>query len=131
MTTWLDCISDPRPVQAIYGTTPPSLRNVTLHEVCLHREGPRVMMRFDLADFPDQPPKKWRDHGYDVAQVVVMLIGVWEISLQNWTSNPVVNLAIARENGGIRIHSYESPIHININSETAQISSISAYKDAP
>jgi Immunity protein 50 len=129
MPTWLDSVSDPRPVRAIYGDHVPSLERTSLHEVSLHRDGPRAVIRFDLADFPDHPPKKWLERGYDVVQVQIMLVGIWRFSLEGWTTEPVVNIEIAKENGGIKLFASDGPVRIEINSDVAIISSISAYKN--
>lgn len=81
MAIWLDSLDDDRPIRAVYGEQFPSLTAVVFHEVCLHRDGPRVTLRLDLSEFPAHPSKKWLQQEANVVQVELMLIGIQRLSL--------------------------------------------------
>jgi hypothetical protein len=59
VSDWTDLLVDPRTIRAIFGPTGPSLEGIELHAIELHRDGPTVTLRFDVAEFPADPPKKW------------------------------------------------------------------------
>lgn len=133
MFTWLDNLVDARAVRAIFGATVPSLTGVVLHEVCLHRDGPRAVLRFDLPEFPEKPPRKWLEQGLDQVQIQLMLVGVRDFSMQGWSNSPVIDLSIVR-NDGITASGVGDAVHIGMSADAVLVASISAYatrKDKP
>lgn len=128
MTTWLDALDDDRGVRAIYGNKIPPLGPVKIHEVSMHNEGPRVMLRFDLTDYPENPPKKWVDQGFNVVQVQLMLVGILDFSLQGWSHDSTIDLSLKKEGKVVRVAGFAESIRMIIISEAALITSISAYR---
>lgn len=128
MTTWLDVLNDDRGVRAIYGDKTPSLGSVEIHEISMRNEGPRVMFRFDLADYPEDPPKKWADQGFNVVQVQLMLVGTLDFSLQGWSHETVIDLSLEKEGKMVRVSGFTESIRMSITSEAALITSMAAYR---
>lgn len=126
---WLDLIDDDRGVRAIYGDKPPALGRVVLHEVTLHRDGPRAVLRFDLPEYPTEPPRKWLDLRFNVVQIQLMLIGVHDISMSGWRNSPGVELSIERDGQGIRVVGSEGSMRIDVRADNAVIAALSAYQD--
>ncbi|UKA05131.1 immunity 50 family protein [Photobacterium damselae subsp. damselae] len=54
---WTKYLLDSNKIKAIFGDKIPSIEAIDLHEVLLNRDGPKVTFRFDLSDYPDNPPK--------------------------------------------------------------------------
>jgi hypothetical protein len=69
MTDWTDLVDDPRAIRAIFAVTAPSLDQIELLEVVLHTDGPTAILRFNLAEFPIDPPKKWLERGCNTVQM--------------------------------------------------------------
>jgi hypothetical protein len=128
-TTWLDSLVDARPVRAIFGSAIPSLTQVALHEVRLHRDGPRVLLRFDLADFPAEPPRKWVAQRANVVQLELSLIGIESFILSGWSSEPTVDLSISSDGGLVRVAASGGPITLGVDAESAVVTAISAYQN--
>jgi hypothetical protein len=124
---WLDCLVDASPIRAIFGDDIPSLRNVNLHQITLNRDGPSVLLRFDLIEFPTSPPKKWKTSGFNCVQLVLMLIGVQRLSIAGWNSNCRCDLTIFRENQYVIIRSETKEIAIDFLADNVTINNISAY----
>jgi hypothetical protein len=129
-TTWLDSLLDARPVRAVFGSAVPSLSPVVLHEVRLHRDGPRVLLRFDLPDFPAEPPRKWLAQQANVVQLELSLIGIVTFLLSGWSTDTAVDLSISTDGGLVRVAASGGPITLDIDAESAVITSISAYQNA-
>jgi len=125
--SWLDTLADPRPIRAVYGDGVPGLAPVVLHEVCLHRDGPRVTLRFDLPDFPAEPPRKWLAQQANVVQVALTLVGIQGITLSGWTTQPVLDLSLTHEDGTVVVTGAGSGVRLDIQAEAATITSLSAY----
>ncbi|WP_196814645.1 Imm50 family immunity protein [Nocardia sp. BMG111209] len=130
--SWIELLTDARAVQAIYRDNPPSLENLILHELCLHRDGPRVVIKADLADFPDNPPKKWRDRGFDTVRVELLLDGVTRAEISGISINSQISLRLTREKG--QIHATVGPgstTTLDIWSDLLTLNLISAYHTSP
>jgi len=108
----------------------PSLAPVVLHEICLHRDGPRVLLRFDLPDFPAEPPKKWLAQQANVVQVTLTLVGIRSISLSGWSNESVVDLSMLQEDGSVWVTGSGDQVRLDIQAEAATITALSAYHDA-
>ena len=128
MATWLDLLEDDRGLSAIYGDEVPSLTCVALHEISLHRDGPRVTLRFDLPEYPVHPPEKWLVNEFNVVQVQLMLIGVEDVSLQGLTRDPRVDLTLERDGQVIKTATQSGSTRLDIRAYAAMITSISAYR---
>ncbi|WP_076842588.1 MULTISPECIES: Imm50 family immunity protein [Protofrankia] len=127
MASWPDVLDDPRSIQAIYDDRTPPLESVVLHEISLHRDGPRVVLRFDLPEYPTHPPKKWLNQGLNVVQIQLMLIGIRDLSLRGWSHESSVNLSLERQGDAVRVAASSGSTTINISAEAASIVSVSAY----
>lgn len=131
MTDWTDLLDDPRAIRAIFGDAAPSLDRIELHEVVLHRNGPRAILRFDLAEFPSDPPKKWLERGCNTLQVRLQAIGVLAVEVHGLITSPVIDLEIRREGEAIRVTGTTEGMSVDITTEWLAIpsDSISAYTD--
>lgn len=128
MNSWVDILEDPHSIRAIYGSDVPSLTTVQLHEVCLHRDGPSITLRFDLPEFPAAPPQKWLEAVCNTVQVKLMLIDVQNVSLHGLNHKAVVDLSLTKKNNLIELSS-SGATKMEIQAKWAQITDISAYRD--
>lgn len=126
--TWLDVLDDERGVRAIYGDEPPSLQRVTLHEVCLHRDGPRVTLRLDLPEYPSSPPKKWSTQGFNVVQIKLMFVAVVAFSIDGWSNESLVDMTLEKRDDNVRAATSAGLADLSVEAESALVSSISAYR---
>ena len=127
MKNWLDVVVDAAPVRSIFTDDIPSLERVDLHEVVLHRDGPRMSIRFDLASLPKVLPTKWRAQGFNCVQITLMLIGVGPLTLSGWGTHCVVDLAVEQVGERLRLVSRDGPVMIDVTAESLLIEKISAY----
>lgn len=129
MLEWIDALSNPQRVLAVYGDTMPTLENVYIHEVCVDREGPTLRMRFDLSKIPDNPPKKWRRDGLDVVQLEIAFGGVSEIMLGRFSTDPVCDLKI-RKDGLVFFSGESDSVKLLGVARTATVLRVSAYANS-
>ncbi len=130
MATWLDVLDDPWGVRAVYGDQTPALGWVELHEVTMHRDGPRMVLRFDLPQYPARPPVKWRDRGCNTVQIQLMLSWVQEVSLQGWSHHSHVDLALEREGHTITATTYAGSTRMSVRAVAASITHMSAIRSS-
>jgi hypothetical protein len=127
MTTWLDAVDDPRGVRAIYGDDVPPLTAVPVHEVCLHRDGPRLVLRLDLPRYPRDPPAKWTAQGFDTVQIQLMLVDVLELSIDGWSNDPVADISLERDGDAVTVLASAATTRCRARARAATVTEVSAY----
>jgi hypothetical protein len=126
-TAWLDLLSDASAIRAIFGDQIPTLEDIDVHEVVLHRDGPRVLLRFDLQQFPTNPPRKWELAGFNRVQLKLLAVGVRELSIVGLQSECKLSLSLFEDGSLIRIRTRKGEMKIDIAADCLLIDSVSAY----
>lgn len=91
---WFELVDDHRFLQILFPSAEPSLDAIRVHEIVLHQDGPRLQIRFDLNEFPSDPPKKWI--GLNQIQVRLMFIGIRKIEIEGWSTNNIGAIRLLR-----------------------------------
>jgi hypothetical protein len=96
MSDWADLLDDLRTIRAIFGEAP-SLDQVELQSVVL--DGPMVKLQITLAEaeFPVEPPEKWRERGFNRACIFLLCFGVRSLEIRGLEADPIFDLSIERE----------------------------------
>jgi hypothetical protein len=123
---WIDAISNPKPVLAVYGEDVPALKGVRIEEICLSPNGPTLRLRFDLPTFPGQPPAKWRRDGMNVVQLEVSFGGLHEISIDRLATNSLCDLKM-QKSGLLQFSAESDSVRLRGVADEATILRISAY----
>lgn len=124
--SWIETVSNPQPVLAVYGDAVPTLEDVRIEEICLSPDGPTLRLRFDLSTFPEDPPAKWRRDGMDVVQLEVSFGGLHEISIGQLSTNSVCSLKI-RKDELLQFSAESESVKLQGVADEATILRISAY----
>jgi hypothetical protein len=81
---WISACDNLQALERLY-TSLEGLESVNLHEVVLHRGGPRLILRFDLPRFPDRErPPRWSPEA-NTLQVELSFWGTADVRLTGWT----------------------------------------------
>ncbi len=126
---WADVVLNAVSVKAIFGSDLPALDGVSIHEIVLHRDGPRVLLRFDLKAFPARPPAKWVAAGFNRVQVRLLAVGVHGLQITGLQSNIHVDIQISMEGSMIRMHGDNGTFRFDVVTESVIVDGISAYRD--
>lgn len=129
MKSWLELLVDANPILAIYGEDVPTLDSIDLHEIVLHRDGPRALLRFDLQHFPKCPPKKWVAAKFNRVQLKLLAVGIHQLSISGLQPKCVLNLSVTDSNGLICLHADKGEMKFDIVADNLLIDSVSAYHD--
>ncbi len=124
--SWIELLSNPTPIVAVMKLVP-RLEYVRLHEIILHQDGPDVLLRLDLLEYPEDPPKKWVAGQYDTAQLSLRLGRVTEIRLSGWSLDNIVDLEIVRITSGISIKVTHSLLDFECVCQFLSVDKISGY----
>lgn len=127
---WIDRIDNAEFLRTLFPKAP-LLRGVRVLEVGLHQDGPRVLFRFDLNEFPLQPPAKWKESHANKVQIRMMGVGIHELEVQGWSTNNIVDIEIgAGEARGVRFVAQGAGFRVSSLFERLILDGVSAYTDA-
>jgi hypothetical protein len=129
--SWLEYVDRPNAIRAVFGATDPNLDALRLHEIVLHQDGPTVVLRFDLADYPAIAPPKWVVAGHNTVQVCFALAVVTDLSVQGWTLNNIGRLEVRPAGArGFTVEFVSSGSSLVAVCGFVRVDSVRAYKDS-
>lgn len=127
--SWTQHLGNKLPIEAVYSQTP-SLRNVRLHEIRLHQDGPQVSLRLDLNEFPDKPPRRWTAEGFNRAQLTLVLIDVSKFEMEGWNRDNIGDLAIEERDGNVCLELVSESVRIVCCAKFLEVEKLSGYCDS-
>ncbi|BFI43932.1 hypothetical protein YKD1_03510 [Yersinia pseudotuberculosis] len=128
MPFWTDLLIDEKKISSIYSDELPTLERVDLHEITFHRDGPKVILRFNLEKYPSKPPKKWVVQEFNTVQIQLTILDVKDVILSGWIKTSyVVDISVERYDSLINLCIENDIFSLRIKSKFLDVSSISAY----
>lgn len=127
---WIETISNPIPVLSIYGSEPPTLKDVRIEEIRLSPDGPTLRLRFDLPQFPKHPPAKWLRAGMNTVQLEVSFGSLHEISIGRIATDSICDLKL-RKSDVLHFTATSRTVELRGVSDEATILRVSAYAAQP
>ncbi|WP_105661044.1 Imm50 family immunity protein [Cronobacter dublinensis] len=89
MGSWTDVLVDKSKVSSIFKEEEPSLCNIDIHEIIFHRDGPKITLRFNLENYPSDPPKKWVLQKFNTVQLQLTALDINEVKFSGW-EKPII-----------------------------------------
>lgn len=129
MKNWLELVTNPDPIRAIFGSEIPTLDDIDLHEIILHHDGPKVILRFDLKDFPKQPPKKWLAGQFNKVQLKIQAFGLQNLKLDGFQNRCIVDLTVFEDKGIIHLGYESAGSSLALEAVALIVDGITAYAD--
>jgi hypothetical protein len=124
---WTALLTNPRQINLYYSQAP-DLSKVSIHEVSLNREGARLALRFELAEYPDNPPPKWVLNRFNRAQCTLQLYGVYAVTIDGWAHMLQGSLRLSKEESGIHLSFTDGQHSINGSGQFLVLEEISGYQ---
>ncbi len=128
--SWVDSLDDARSITAVFGQAAVLSGSVNVHEFVVHRDGPQVRLRFDLDDFPTDPPRKWLIDGFNTVQVDLCLVDVVEFSINGVARLMRSHIEISRLDGLIVTRLQSGDVSLLARSRFAAIVGLRPYVDS-
>jgi hypothetical protein len=126
--SWVDLLLDSRAIRSIFGDLVPTLDLVALHEVRLDRQAASLFLRFDLAEYPAVPPKKWVAQEANTVQVEIQFFEVRGVTIDGWGVERDSHIEILRNGEGLIEVTCGAIPTIAATAEFVALRKISAYK---
>jgi Immunity protein 50 len=127
--TWIKYVGNKQSVESIFSKAP-SLAEVRLHEIRLHQDGPRISLRLDLNEFPDNPPPKWVVGKFNRAQLTLVLIDINDFQMNGWNRNNIGELILEGRDEGIKLKFVGQFLRIDCFAQFLEVEKISGYCDS-
>ncbi len=128
-TAWTESVLDATSVKAIYGSRTPTLDGIVLHEIVLHRDGPKVQLRFDLKEFPEHPPEKWLSGRFNRVQLRLMAMGVKASRIDGLCASMTLDLHFEKKGESLRLHADNGRVRFELTADVVIVNEISAYRE--
>ncbi|MFD1811773.1 Imm50 family immunity protein [Rhodococcus gannanensis] len=111
----------------MFGGIDPPLGTVELSEVRLDRRAASLLLRFDLANYPENPPAKWVAQESNTIQLELEFSTLRSVTIDGWGTEMEAHLEVVRNAEGlIELTCGEAP-RIKATAEWLRISKMSAY----
>ncbi|NCH73374.1 Imm50 family immunity protein [Cronobacter dublinensis] len=128
MGSWTDVLVDKIKVSSIFKEEEPSLYNIDIHEIIFHRDGPKITLRFNLENYPSDPPKKWVLQKFNTVQLQLTALDINEVKFSGWEkTNYNLDLNISKCDDLIVISARDDVFCLYIKASYLSVSDISAY----
>lgn len=116
-------------LNAIYGDTD-IYNSANLRKVCF--DNSTTTLHFDLATWPDVPPKKWIEEGANTVHCQLALAGCTETELKHWAPDNVGEFRVKRlneDNLSVKFIT-NTGAYLSCVCGSAIITKVSAYQNA-
>lgn len=128
MGHWFELLVNSQAVRSIYKDEAPSLKGVDVHSLLLHRDGPKLSIKFNLNDYPSKPPRKWDVQGFNTVQVVLSLLDLRSVSISGWVDTVyLADLDIGFRDGLVTLIVDSDGLKLTAEASFLDLESISAY----
>ncbi len=127
---WVSLLVNPEPIRAIFGAQAPSLTGIEVHDLLLGRDGPSLLVRFDLPDYPAKPPRKWVEAEANRVQLRLRAVEVRALTVNGvgWATATAMNLQ--PEDGAVRLRLVGTDTCLDALVGWVYVDEISAYLQA-
>lgn len=123
---WTAAVANPQALAALpegVGALP-----IDLHEVTLHRDGPRVRLRFDLPVVLDPRPARW-DADANRTQVRLACFGVRAFALTGFTTCMAGRLSVRPAGDAWDMEFVAGDVVLALRASLVRVESLSGYWD--
>lgn len=128
MTDWLDLVVDAQALRAVFGEHAPTLSGIAVAEVSVQPDGRRVAVRFDLPEFPADPPAKWVAAGHNTVQVVLTFEGTEHMALTGPITDDAADLALTKDDERVTGTLTAPSFTLSVRSQWLFVTKMSAYQ---
>jgi hypothetical protein len=127
---WHLLTMNPDAVSGLYASVPP-LTGLAIVRLQLDREGPRLEIHGNLPTFPDNPPARWVRDGFNTAQLQLDCLGVSDLRINGWGTDPVVDVELSKvSDRQIRLSAKGRTCELSLVTEFVRIAGVHGYAKA-
>lgn len=97
---WPLALTSARYLQAVYGDTPPALRECTLSHVHIDERGRSVTLGLETEVMPSPLPDEWRTKGLNTCEFFIVFRYAESVRIRGWDASVANAVAVSRSPEG-------------------------------
>jgi hypothetical protein len=130
VTGWVASLIDSEPLRHVFGDQKFGEAEVDLHELDVDVEGGLTLLRFNLAEFPDVPPARWLENGFNCVQLVIEISGISDLQVHGAATEMKVALSVVDVPRGLRFIARGEHLNLMAIAVSLRLVGLNAYRNA-
>jgi len=110
---------------------PIAIDRVALFSMRIDNDQPCVGLGFDIPEFPDQLPEKWKNKGYNTCRTGLICHNIKELKVQNIPAHEVFKVEIKKHNDHFEFHATSENASIEFKARFISLSDPNVYINGP
>lgn len=110
---------------------PIAINRIALFSMRIDNDQPCVGLGFDIPEFPDQLPEKWKNKGYNTCRTGLICHNIKELKVQNIPAHEVLKVEIKKHNDHFEFHATSENASIEFKARFISISDPNVYINGP
>ncbi|VVP79693.1 hypothetical protein PS925_00366 [Pseudomonas fluorescens] len=108
-------------------SAPVAIGEITLSSIKIDNERPVIIMEFDIAEYPDSPPAKWRESGLNTCRIGINCSNIANLSIKNIPTPDKISLKITKKEKGFNVTACNNESTIKFDTKHILLCGPSAY----
>jgi hypothetical protein len=109
-------------------SSPIEIRVIAKISLQLDNDRPSLGIGFDIPEFPDNLPKKWKNKGYNVCRLGIDCYGISNLKILNIPNQGVFSLKIKKEGDHFQLQATNKNSSLELNAKNIFLCDPNAYK---
>ncbi|KTC19613.1 hypothetical protein AO391_15785 [Pseudomonas marginalis ICMP 9505] len=110
---------------------PIEIGEILIHTLRLENDQPLFGIGFDIPEFPDRLPEKWKDEGYNTCRIGLTCFEVSNLQIVNLPCKELFSVKIEEEDGYFFFTAKSKSASVELKSKWLTLSGPSAYMNGP
>ena len=110
---------------------PIAIDRIALFSMRIDNDQPCVGLGFDIPEFPDQLPEKWKNKGYNTCRTGLICHNIKELKVQNIPAHEVFKVEIKKHNDHFEFRATSENASIEFKARFITLSDPNVYINGP
>ncbi|WP_248807439.1 Imm50 family immunity protein [Pseudomonas sp. MWU13-2100] len=108
-------------------TTPVAIGSIELFTINIDNSRPTIILEFDITEYPDTPPEKWKKSGFNTCRIGLNCGNISNLTIKNVPTNKKLNIKITQNGNSFTIHASNNDSLIEFTTKSPLLCGPSAY----
>ena len=110
---------------------PIEIEKIALFSLRIENDQPCIGMGFDIPEFPDNLPEKWKNKGYNMCRVGITCNDVKDLTIRNIPAHEIFTVNINRDNDYFTFEAISDSASIEFRAKFISLSGPNVYINGP
>lgn len=107
------------------------ISKIALFSLQIENDQPSVGLGFDIPEFPDNLPEKWKNKGFNTCRIGLTCSNISDLKINNIPTKEIFSVTIAEENGLLIFQATTKNSLIEFKAKFISLSGPSVYINGP